>query len=235
MLQNPVLPQKGARNALAVPACRFVALIVAMALAFFILASSAGSLDARPTDDRQAEAFDVLERFTGDWTTRAKIHYAGPPPRTIETEGRAECRQTLEGRYFEFRTKTARPVQADLQIMTYDADAAVFRQWVFSSDGYRHEAQGQWYPASSTLRWKGRTGDRSFEIEDRWVSRDRLEWTCGARTPRDEPSRQSRGRSTESRRVRIASRLDHGIKNTRPVMKAASTIDASSRTSGQLI
>ena len=156
---------------------RFVALIVAMALAFFILASSAGSLDARPTDDRQAEAFDVLERFTGDWTTRAKIHYAGPPPRTIETEGRAECRQTLEGRYFEFRTKTARPVQADLQIMTYDADAAVFRQWVFSSDGYRHEAQGQWYPASSTLRWKGRTGDRSFEIEDRWVSRDRLEWT----------------------------------------------------------
>jgi Protein of unknown function (DUF1579) len=156
---------------------RFVALIVAMALAFFILASLAGSRVARPANDRQAEAFDVLERFAGDWTTRAKIHHAGPPPRTIETEGRAECRETLEGRYFEFRTKSARPVQADLQIMTYDADAAVFRQWVFSSDGYRHEAQGQWSPASSTLRWKGKTGDGSFEIEDRWVSRDRLEWT----------------------------------------------------------
>jgi Protein of unknown function (DUF1579) len=123
------------------------------------------------------EAANVLKRFVGMWTTDTHIHHAGPPPREITTHGKATCRPSLEGRYFEFRSATIPPGQAELQIMTYDDEAGVYRQWVFSSDGYTHEANGQWDPATSTLRWEGRSGTNSFVIDDHWASPDRLEWT----------------------------------------------------------
>jgi hypothetical protein len=40
-------------------------------------------------------------------------------------------------------------------IMTYDVARDLYRQWFFDADGYRHEAEGQWDPATSTLRWRG--------------------------------------------------------------------------------
>jgi hypothetical protein len=143
----------------------------------FLLVFSAGTLAAAEPHDRQPEAIEVLKRFAGDWETQTRIRHAGPPPREFKTDGKAACRQTLEGRYFEFRTQTIPPAQADLQIMTYDVETGVYRQWVFSSDGYRHEAEGDWNPASSTLLWKGKTTGSSFVIEDHWISSDRLEWT----------------------------------------------------------
>jgi hypothetical protein len=64
-----------------------------------------------------------------------------------------------------------------LQIMTYDPDSRLYRQWVFSSDGYSHAAAGRWDAATSTLEWRGKSGDAEFVILDHWVSKDRLEWT----------------------------------------------------------
>jgi hypothetical protein len=142
-----------------------------------LLVSLAMSSAMAETPSRTAEALEVLKRFSGAWETRIRIRHEGPPAREFKTRGTATCQPTLEGRYFEFRTQTIPPGQADLQVMTYDVEADVYRQWLFDSDGYRHEAEGQWNPASSTLRWKGKTGDASFVIEDRWVSPDRLEWT----------------------------------------------------------
>jgi hypothetical protein len=45
------------------------------------------------------------------------------------------------------------------------------------SDGYRHEALGRWDTATSTLTWHGHVDGIGFVIDDRWISRDRLEWT----------------------------------------------------------
>ncbi len=87
------------------------------------------------------------------------------------------CRRTLDGRYVEFRSASIPPGQSDLQVMTYDSQAQRFRQWLFDSDGYRHEAHGRWDPATSTLRWEGQTGSTAFIIEDRWLGPDRLEWS----------------------------------------------------------
>jgi hypothetical protein len=143
----------------------------------FLLASLAVTSVMAETPDRKAEAVEVLKKFSGSWDTRTSIRHEGPPAREFRTRGRATCRPTLEGRYFEFRTQTIPPGQADLQVMTYDMEADVYRQWVFSSDGYRHEAEGRWNPASSILRWEGKTAETSFVIEDHWVSPDRLEWT----------------------------------------------------------
>ena len=61
--------------------------------------------------------------------------------------------------------------------MTYDVARGRYRQWLFDADGYRHEAEGQWDPATSTLRWRGQVDGATFAIDDRWVSPDRLEWT----------------------------------------------------------
>ena len=109
--------------------------------------------------NRMSEALAVLKKFSGMWVTRTRILNEGPPRREFNTRGKAICRQTLEGRYFEFRSQSIPAGQADLQVMTYDVQAGVYRQWVFDSDGYRHQAEGQWDSASSTLRWQGKTAD----------------------------------------------------------------------------
>jgi len=128
-----------------------------------------------------AEALAVLQKFLGDWQTETHLTRPGAAPakqsRTITTKGTAVCRQTLAGRYFEFRAETVPPGQSDLQVMTFDPEAGVYRQWVFSSDGYRHEATGMWDSTTSTLRWTGKSGDTTFVIDDHWVSADHLEWT----------------------------------------------------------
>jgi len=131
----------------------------------------------------EAEARAVLQRFIGQWQTVAKIHRLGPPERDIATRGVATCRATLEGEYFEFRTQTIPPGDADLQVMTYDAAEGLFRQWVFSSDGYRHEATGTWNAATSTIQWKGTSPAGSFVIQDRWTNNDQLDWTLERSDP----------------------------------------------------
>jgi hypothetical protein len=129
------------------------------------------------TPSQLPKALEVLKKFSGVWETRTRICNEGPPRREFNTRGKATCRQTLEGRYFEFRSQSIPAGQADLQVMTYDVQAGVYRQWVFDSDGYYHQAEGKWEPANSTLRWQGKTADASFVIEDHWISADRLEWT----------------------------------------------------------
>jgi len=120
---------------------------------------------------------EVLQQFLGSWETQTKIRHEGPPRRKFRTKGRAICRQTFHGRYFEFRTQSIPPGQADFQLMTYDAERDMYRQWLFDSDGYHHQAEGRWNPTRAILRWEGTTEGTSFVIEDRWVSPARLEWT----------------------------------------------------------
>jgi hypothetical protein len=123
------------------------------------------------------EASDVLERFLGNWKTKIQIRHVGPPARELTTVGTAVCKNTLGGAFFEFRSGSIPPGESDLQVMTYDNAAKRFRQWVFSSDGYTHTAEGTWDQETSTLRWKGKSDEATFVIEDRWVSPDRLDWT----------------------------------------------------------
>ncbi len=127
-------------------------------------------------DELPVEGRAVLERFLGAWNTEATIRRLHPTELQIRTRGRGKCITTLGGRYYEFRTETIPPGESELQVMTYDANHRVFRQWVFSSDGYHHEAVGAWDPATTTLRWKGTSGDGTFVIDDRFVAPDRLEW-----------------------------------------------------------
>jgi len=123
------------------------------------------------------EGSQVLERFLGNWETETQIRHTGPPVRQFNTAGKAVCNTTLGGTFYEFRSESVPPGESDLQVMTYDKSAQVYRQWVFSSDGYTHTADGTWNAETSTLLWKGKSGEASFVIEDHWLSPDRLEWT----------------------------------------------------------
>ncbi len=146
--------------------------------AMLIFAQTHYALEAASeAKESPADGKQVLARFLGNWETHTKIYHLAGPVREIETRGKATCEATLGGRFFEFRTQTVPPGEADLQIMTYDAESRLFRQWVFSSDGYRHEATGTWDPATSTLRWTGKSGETTFVIDDHWVSPDQLDWT----------------------------------------------------------
>ena len=128
-------------------------------------------------DELPAEARDVLDRFVGKWDTETTMRRRGPPAEEKHTVGRGLCTVTLEGRYYEFRTSSVPPGESELQVMTYDAEAKVFKQWVFASDGYTHSADGTWDPATNTLRWSGKAGANTFVIDDRFAAPDRLEWT----------------------------------------------------------
>jgi hypothetical protein len=138
---------------------------------------------AADADGPAPHGVQVLGLFLGLWNTVTHIHNVGPPPRDIEARGRAVCARMLEDRYVEFRSVSISPPgEAELQIMTYEADTDRFRQWVFDSDGYRHEAVGRWNPTARTITWEGRTADgSSFVIQDHWVSPNRLEWTLKRR------------------------------------------------------
>ena len=120
----------------------------------------------------------VLDRFVGRWTTEAVITNFGQRVREVRTRGHAIGRRGLDGGRVEFRTSSVDPPgMEEVQVMTYDAEAGLYRQWVSDSDGYRHEARGRWDPATSTLTWEGQAEGTVFVIADSWVSPHRLEWT----------------------------------------------------------
>jgi hypothetical protein len=128
-------------------------------------------------ESSQAKPEAVLALFVGVWKTEAVIRNVGASSGERRTLGRAAGRLIADGRYVEFRTTSLDPPGlAELQVMTWDPDAGIYRQWVSDTDGYRHEAVGRWDPATSTLRWEGQADGATFVIDDRWVSRDRLEW-----------------------------------------------------------
>lgn len=124
------------------------------------------------------EAAAVLQRFVGNFRTHVIIRRQGS---VLESHGFAEGRWTMEGRFVEFRSRTDPPGESDLQVMTWDEEARVFRQWLFDSSGYRHEASGQWIPATTTLHWEGSGDGTTFVIPDRFMPDGRLEWSLTRR------------------------------------------------------
>jgi hypothetical protein len=145
-------------------------------ISFMFILFDISPLKAAP-QNKLPEELEVLEKFLGVWKTQTTIRNEGPPPSEFSHLGEIICQRTLEGRYFECRSKSSPSGQAELQIMTYDIDAGIYRQWVFDSDGYDHEAEGRWDSPSFTIRWQGTAGSTSFVIKDHWVSSDRIEWT----------------------------------------------------------
>jgi hypothetical protein len=154
-----------------------VLVVAALVAPNFALAEERGGLPP--------EAVEVLSRFLGEWKTTTRIDQQDTA--AVEKTGRATCRTTLGDRYFEFRSESTPAGQSELQIMTYDAGSSRYRQWVFDSDGYYHQADGRWESGSSTLRWTGERGGTAFVIEDRWITPDRLEWTLTRTDPDGRP------------------------------------------------
>jgi hypothetical protein len=138
-----------------------------------------------PAAFAQSSPDPILARFVGRWRPESTLHNYGPHSREIHTTGEAVAEPTLEGNYVEFRSCSITPAgESELQIMTKHRDSNLYRQWVFDSDGYRHEATGHWDAPTSTLRWQGEADGASFVIDDHWISNDRLEWSL-SRTARD--------------------------------------------------
>jgi len=160
------------------------AIRIASGMAFAIVGLVAISTRGAEPNAVPEEPRAVLDRFLGTWTTEANIRRLLPTEREVNTRGRGECITTLGGRYYEFRTETIPPGDSELQVMTYDEEQKLYRQWVFSSDGYHHEATGTWNPATSTLRWTGKSGDNTFVIDDRFVGPGKLAWTLTRTNPK---------------------------------------------------
>jgi hypothetical protein len=123
-----------------------------------------------------AAATAILERFVGEWNTETTVR-DGSGREIAHTRGSAAAIATLGGRWYEFRSASTPPGEADLQLMTWDPVARVYRQWVFDADGSWHGAKGTFDAASATLTWRGEKDGATLRIVDHWVSPDRLEWS----------------------------------------------------------
>jgi hypothetical protein len=137
-----------------------------------LIVDQAGAQERLPAEVRQ-----VLEQFAGTWNTSATITRLRPRTTVRETHGHGTCSATLGGRFYEFRTVAEPGGDSELQVMTYDPEAHVYRQWVFSSDGYAHAAEGTWNAETNTLRWIGTVDGTTFTIDDHFVEPGHLEWT----------------------------------------------------------
>jgi hypothetical protein len=151
-------------------------------LALLVVATAAFAARAQGGATSPAAASALFERFVGAWRTETLVRDATGTV-IARTFGTAAGMPTLGGRWLEFRTASTPAGAADLQIMTWDADARVYRQWLFDADGYWHTAIGTFEPALATLTWRGEKDGVPFVIEDRWASPDRLTWTLRRTSP----------------------------------------------------
>lgn len=154
-----------------------VAIAVGLSLAVALVA---WAQTAHPTP---AEASAILQRFVGAWRTETTVR-DGEGVVIATTSGSAAGESTLGGRFVEFRSASDPPGESDMEVMTWDPVARVYRQWLFDASGYWHEATGTYDDARATITWRGEKDGTTFVIEDRWVSPERLEWTL-RRTARD--------------------------------------------------
>lgn len=177
----------------------FLSLMVPIWLAATLCAASATIAVAAEDDaDLPPEARAALGLFVGRWDTEAQIRKPGASTPAINLRGRGEGKWILGGRFVEFRTESVPPGQSERQIMTYDEASGTYLQWVFDSDGYRHEAVGSWDPASSTMVWRGQAEPGPFVIDDHWVRPGRLEWRMRRITPHGEIVTVIRGEVSRS-------------------------------------
>jgi hypothetical protein len=151
-------------------------------LALVVVATAALAARAQSGAGSPAAAGALLERFVGAWRTETMVRDTSGAV-IAHTYGTAAGTPTLGGRWLEFRTASTPPGAADLQIMTWDADARIYRQWIFDADGYWHTAVGTFEPALALLTWRGEKDGVPFVIEDRWTSPDRLTWTLRRTAP----------------------------------------------------
>jgi hypothetical protein len=151
-------------------------------LALVVVVTAAFAARAQVGPSSPAAASALLERFVGAWRTETLVRDVSGAV-IAHTYGTAAGTPTLGGRWLEFRTASTPPGAADMQIMTWDADARAYRQWVFDADGYWHTAAGAFDATVGVLTWRGEKDGVPFVIEDRWISPDRLTWTLRRTAP----------------------------------------------------
>lgn len=163
------------------PVARCIAAL-RLLLALVVVGAATFAARAQGAQSSPAAASALLERFVGAWRTETVIRDASGAE-VARTYGMAAGMPTLGGRWIEFRSASTPPGEADLQILTWDAEARLYRQWLFDADGSWQSAVGTFDPARETLTWRGEKDGVPFMIDDRWISSDRLAWTLTRTTP----------------------------------------------------
>lgn len=123
------------------------------------------------TDERK-----VLDRMIGAWDAEIVTKPAEWTPKELRTTASVTREWILNGQVVATSTKIS-DGQEHLNLSAYDAQARVYRNWWFSSDGNHNKAAGTWDSATQSLKFSATRDDGlKFESVMRVADADRQEW-----------------------------------------------------------
>ena len=125
----------------------------------------------------------VLDRFLGRWETAATIRRLGYCRPRFARKGRASASRRSKAAITSSAPPRIPASDSELQVMTYDAEAKVYRQWVFSSDGYRTRPRARGIRPPPRFAGPADPARNTFVIDDHFVGPASSIGRSSARTP----------------------------------------------------
>jgi hypothetical protein len=110
----------------------------------------------------------VLARWLGTWECRAVFKRAQWNPEERRITETKTCKWILGGKFLEETGRSQEPKREYRAISGYDAQRAVFRSWLFDSEGNTSEWIGTWDGETTTMTW---TSDLDIGVDARMLSR----------------------------------------------------------------
>ena len=106
---------------------------------------------------QQSPESKVLARWLGTWECRAVVRHAGAPRETRVTEKKTSA-WILGGEFVQEIGRSDVPKREYRFLSHYDARAAAFRGWLFTSEGNVSEWTGTWDEKTTTMTWTSDLG-----------------------------------------------------------------------------
>ena len=154
---------------------RLSVVIAAIVMSWGAAATGHAQLPAKPPELR------VLERFVGTWDYQVTTRAAVWTPRAAQSRGTATTQWTMGGWYAEERSRD-RDGSESLGLWSYDAQARVYRAWLFLPGANMVGFASRWDESTQTFKGTTDLGNGiARTTTHHFPDRDTCEWAIVAK------------------------------------------------------
>jgi uncharacterized protein involved in copper resistance len=133
--------------------------------------------------EKPADPMAILKKRVGTWETETTYRKSAWTAKETKYAGTETSEMILKGKYLESKGKSKEGETKEL--VTWDAEAGVFRAWYFDSDGIRSEGAGSYDEKTKTLTWDFTLAGVAAVVKWKFVSDDLFEWEMLAKDESD--------------------------------------------------